>query len=78
MKITLYTAFGVLFVVLGVIALIHPNFAMPGKRNEVMIQNHRVLIETSRVISIPRVASATEVVLGFGLIFFGSRKSRSR
>jgi hypothetical protein len=78
LKITPYTVFGVLFVVLGTIALGRPNFTLPGKRSEVMVQNQKVLIETSRVISIPRVASAIEVALGIGLVFFGSRKPRQR
>jgi hypothetical protein len=74
MKITLHVAFGVLFLVLGVVALIHPNFALRGKKDEVMIADQKVLIETRRIISIPRLASGIEVVLGIGLIFFGSRK----
>jgi hypothetical protein len=74
MKITLHAVFGVLFLVLGVVALIHPNFALPGKKNEVMIADQKVVIETRRIISIPRFASGIEVVLGIGLIFFGSRK----
>jgi hypothetical protein len=74
MKITLHAAFGVLFLVLGVVALIHPNFALPGKKDEVMIADQKVVIETRRIISIPRLASGIEVVLGIGLIFFGSRK----
>jgi hypothetical protein len=78
MKITLYTAFGVLFIVLGTIALVRPNLTLAGKKDQVMIGNQKVLIETSRVISIPRVASATEVALGIGLLFFGSRKPRQR
>jgi hypothetical protein len=75
MKITLHTVFGVLFLVLGVVALIHPRFVLPGKKDEITIANQRVLIETRRVVTIPRAASATEVALGIGLIFFGSRKS---
>jgi hypothetical protein len=74
MRITLHAAFGVLFLILGVVALIHPNFALPGKKDEVMIANQKVLIETRRIISIPRLASAIEVALGIGLIFVGSRK----
>jgi hypothetical protein len=74
MKISLHAAFGVLFLVLGVVALIHPNFALPGKKDEVTIANQKVLIETRRIISIPRLASAIEIALGIGLIFFGSRK----
>jgi hypothetical protein len=74
MKITLHAAFGVLFLVLGVLALIHPTFALPGKKTELMIGDQKVLNETRRIISIPRFASGIEVVLGIGLIFFGSRK----
>jgi hypothetical protein len=78
MKITPHAAFGVLFLVLGVIALIHPNFALPGKTDEVTIANQKVLIETRRIISIPRLASAIEVALGIGLILVGSRKPPRR
>jgi hypothetical protein len=75
-KVTSYTVFGILFFVLGVAALIQPNFAFPAKRSEVVIANRRVVLETRKVISIPRAASAAEVVLGIGLVFFGSRKLR--
>ncbi|HLV93694.1 MAG TPA: hypothetical protein VKS44_00770 [Candidatus Acidoferrales bacterium] len=78
MKITFYTVFGILLVVVGIIAMIRPNFALPAKQHEEMIANQRVLIETRRVISVPRAASATELVLGLGLIFFGSRPPRPR
>jgi hypothetical protein len=73
-KVTPYTLFGALFFVLGIVALIHPTFILPGKKNQVMVAGQKLVIETSRVVSIPRPASATEVVLGLGLIFFGSRK----
>jgi hypothetical protein len=76
MKITAYTIFGIFFFLLGVVALIHPNFVLPGKKTQVTIAGQQVLMETSRVVSIPRAASAAEVVLGLGLVFFGSRKLR--
>jgi len=72
LKITFHAACGIFFVVIGVIALIHPNFTLPGKKNTVTIAHQRVVIETHRVISIPRAASAAEVALGIGLIVFGS------
>ena len=77
-RITIYTVFGVLFAALGVIALVHPNFVLPGKKSEMVVGNQKVLIETSRVISVPRVISASEVALGIGMAFFGSRKPRNR
>ena len=76
MKVTAYTIFGILFFLLGVVALIHPNFVLPGKKTQVTIAGQQVLMETSRVVSIPRPASAVEVVLGLGLVFFGSRRLR--
>ena len=75
-KVTPYTIFGVLFFVAGVVALIHPTFVLPGKQDKVTVAGQQLVIQTSRVISIPRVASAVEIVLGAGLIFFGSRKLR--
>jgi len=76
MKITAYTIFGILFFVLGLAALIHPNFVLPGKKSQVTIEGQQVLMQTSRVVSFPRAASAAEVVLGLALVFFGSRKLR--
>lgn len=78
MRITIYTVFGVLFAALGVTALVHPNFVLPGKKSELVVENQKVLIETSRIISVPRVVSASEVALGIGMAFFGSRKPRNR
>jgi hypothetical protein len=72
LKLTAHTVFGILFLVTGVIALIHGNFTLPGKKQTITIQGQHVVMETHRVISIPRPASATEVVLGIGLIIVGS------
>lgn len=76
MKITFYTVFGIFLVVVAVIALVRPTWALPAKKHQETIANQRVLVETRRIISIPRAASATELVLGLGLIFFGSRPPR--
>jgi hypothetical protein len=75
-KVTAYTIFGILFFLAGAVALIHPNFVLPGKKTQVTIAGQQVMMETRRIVSIPRAASATEVVLGLGLVFFGSRKLR--
>lgn len=76
MKVTFYTIFGVILLAVAITALIRPNWTLPAKKQEQMIGNQRVLIETRRVVNVPRVASATELVLGLGLIFFGSRPPR--
>lgn len=76
MKVTFYTVIGVLLVAVAITALIRPRWTLPANKHEETIANQRVLIETRRVITIPRVASATELVLGLGLIFFGSRPPR--
>lgn len=78
LKPTTHNVFGIIFLVAGIIALIHPNFALPGKKDTVTIANQHVVIETHRIISIPRAASATEVVLGVGLIIFGSMPGTRR
>lgn len=76
MKVTFYTVIGVILVAVAITALIRPQWTLPAKQHDEMIANQRVLIETRRVVSIPRVASAVELALGLGLIFFGSRPPR--
>lgn len=76
MKVTFYTVFGVILLAIAITALVRPTWTLPATKQQQMIGNQRVLIETRRVINIPRVASATELVLGLGLIFFGSRPPR--
>lgn len=73
-KMTSYTVFGVLFLVLGMVALIKPNFSYVVNKHEQISDNRRILTETRRVISIPRPAGIAEIVLGLGLVYFGSRK----
>ncbi|HUJ33388.1 MAG TPA: hypothetical protein VLY23_19050 [Candidatus Acidoferrum sp.] len=76
MRITLHAIFGALFFLMGVVAMIHPNFVLPGKKDEVTSANQRTVIETHRVISVPRAASGAEIALGIGLMIVGSRKPR--
>ncbi len=76
MKVTFYSVVGVILVAVAIAALVRPQWTLPAQKRQEMIANQRVLIETRRVIRIPRVASATELVLGLGLIFFGSRPPR--
>lgn len=78
MKPTTHNVFGLIFLVAGIIALIHPNFTLPGKKDTVTIANQHMVIETHRIVSVPRVASGTEVVLGVGLIIFGSMPGARR
>jgi hypothetical protein len=75
-KLTPYTIFGALFLVLGIAALIKPNFSYRISQSEQITANQRVVTETRKVVSIPRPASLAEVVLGAGLVFFGSRRLR--
>jgi hypothetical protein len=75
-KVTSYTVFGILFSVLGIAALIAPNFSYVVNKQEQITDKRRILTETRRVISIPRPASIAEIVLGLGLVYFGSRKLR--
>ena len=72
LKLTVHTAFGILFLVAGLIALIHPTFILSSKQQYVTTGSQPTIVVKHRVLSIPRAASATEVVLGIGLIIFGS------
>lgn len=76
MKVTFYTVIGVILVAVAIAALIRPSWTLPANKREETIASQRVVIETRRVVRIPRIASATELVLGLGLIFFGSRPPR--
>ncbi|MGH9692170.1 MAG: hypothetical protein ACRD4C_14025 [Candidatus Acidiferrales bacterium] len=66
---------GIVLILLGIGALIRPNIEMPAKREEVHIQQQRVLIETRRIVSVPRLLSGLLILGGAGLIFLGTRRS---
>lgn len=75
MKFNFFTIFGVLLVVLGLAALVHPEFKMPAKREELEIGPMRVPVETRRIVTVPPIVGGLIIVCGAGLVFLGARKT---
>jgi hypothetical protein len=74
MKNKPFVALGILFVVLAAVTFVHPQFLMPGEKHEVQIGSQEVIMETRRVIVIPRVLSCCLVLAGGILIYAGFRR----
>lgn len=73
MKI-LFAFIGVLVLLAGAAALIHPRISTPSKQKEVEIENHKVIFESKRFFTIPPVWGCVAVVAGGMLIFLGVRR----
>ena len=69
MKFNSLAIFGVLFIVLGIAGLAHPNVMMPAKKQEIEIAGNRVIMETRRVVTIPKVLGVLLVVAGGAALF---------
>jgi uncharacterized membrane protein len=74
MKIHPYLLMGALFIALGIAALIHPNVSMPSKKKEIEISGVRTIIETTRIIEVPKVLGILLLVAGGSFIFLSTRK----
>jgi uncharacterized membrane protein len=75
MKIHPYLLMGALFIALGIAALIHPNVSMPSKKKEIEISGVRTIIETTRIIEVPKVLGILLLVAGGSFIFLSTRKA---
>jgi hypothetical protein len=64
LKFNSLAIFGVLFIVLGIAGLAHPNVMMPAKKQEIEIAGSRVIMETRRVVTIPKILGVLLVVAG--------------
>ena len=69
MKFNSLTIFGVLFIALGIAGLAHPNVVMPAKKQEIEIAGSRVIMETRRVVEIPKILGVLLVVAGGAALF---------
>jgi hypothetical protein len=69
------TVIGVLFILLGLLALIHPRIQMPARKTEVEVAGQRLLIETRRIVTIPSILSGLLIVAGASLMILGPRRS---
>jgi hypothetical protein len=74
MKIHPFVVMGVLFIALGIAALVHPNLSMPSKKKELEIAGERTIIETTRIIQLPKAFAILLLVGGGTFIFLSTRK----
>jgi hypothetical protein len=69
-----FALIGVVFILLGAAALIHPRLKMPARERELGNGPQKVKIETQRIIEVPQILSGLVIVSGCALIFLGSQK----
>jgi hypothetical protein len=67
---------GAIFIIVGIIALIHPRIVMPARKDEVEVSGQKLLIETQRIVDVPWYLSGLMVVAGAGFILLGPRESK--
>jgi hypothetical protein len=75
MKVHPFVVVGVLLIACGIAALIHPNLSMPSKKRELQISGEKVIMETTRIVELPRVFSVLLMIAGGSLIFLSTRKT---
>ena len=75
MKIHPFVVLGVLLIGCGIAALIHPNLSMPSKKQEVVIDSQKAIVETTRIVELPKVFSVLLLIAGGSLIFLSTRKT---
>ena len=65
---------GMLLIAGGIASLIHPQMAMPPKKEEVQIGAGKAIIETRRIVTFPKAFGILLIVAGAGQIFFTCRR----
>ena len=75
MNLNFLSVIGVLLVVFGLAALVHPEFKMPAKEEEIQIGPMKVPVETRRIFTVPPLMGGIIIVCGAGLVFVGTRQS---
>ena len=69
MRFNSLVIFGVLFFVLGIAGLMHPNVVMPAKKQTLEIAGREVIMETRRVVTIPTLLGVLLIVAGGAALF---------
>lgn len=64
---------GILLVALGIAALIHPQVAMPAKKQEIQVGEGKAIIETRRIVTFPKPFSVLLILAGAGQVFLTCR-----
>lgn len=65
---------GLALAVAGIILLFHPNIPMPAHKKEVELGPAKAIIETRRIVSVPKGASWVIIACGGVLLIFGGRR----
>jgi hypothetical protein len=65
---------GLAVIGLGIYGIARPNLLMPAKKQDLEISGQRVVMETRRVVALPRPLSGMVIVCGVGLILLGIPK----
>jgi hypothetical protein len=60
---------GILLVAAGIAALLHPQVAMPAKKQEIQVGDGKAIIETRRIVTFPKGFSVLLIVAGVGQAF---------
>jgi hypothetical protein len=74
MSLSFSRVVGILLVIAGMVLLIHPNIPMRSQRSEVQIGSMRTILETRRVVSVPKMASWIVMACGGVLTIWGARR----
>jgi len=74
MRARMFVLFGVVLIAAGVYALIRPNVMMPAQRQKLQIAGHEVMMETRRIIPVPRPMSGLLILSGVALILLRNQK----
>lgn len=64
---------GVIFLVSGVIGLVHPSFTYHQKEEVAQIGPIKATVDEEKTLQIPPAVSITLLVVGIGLVVFGPR-----
>jgi hypothetical protein len=75
MRAKAFLAGGVLLILLGLAAMLRPNIVMPAKHSQTQVGGQTVLIETRRVVEVPRPLSGLVMLCGALLILLRKQPS---
>lgn len=64
---------GILLVAAGIAALIHPQISMPAKTEEIQVGTGKAIIETRRIVGLPKPFCALLIFAGAAQIFLVCR-----
>ncbi len=75
MQKTLWLALGVLLVLAGLAALVHPMISYRTDQRDIQIGSMKARLETRRIFPIPRVVGSMVVFSGIAIVLWGFKKN---